>query len=118
MIRRLDAGRSSITWDDTWQHIEVNGYVLNISPTQYRICRAFLSSSSAPKGIAGDLLILGYRSCCELQEETKMSHRLLIKHISNINTRIIQTGLQLCSFQTGYILTVSSNSALKVRQCE
>ena len=114
MIRRLDAGSSSITWDDAWHRIEVNGYVLNISPTQYRICRAFLFSSSVPKGITGDLIILGYRSCRELQEEAEVSHRLLIKHISNINTRIIQTGLQLCSFQAGYILALSSNSVQKV----
>ena len=40
MSPRITVGTYSITWDDTWHCIEVNGSILHLSPTQYRICRS------------------------------------------------------------------------------
>jgi hypothetical protein len=116
MNQRIYAGAYCIAWDDAWHCIEINGCFLNLSPTQYRICRAFFLNCGATNGISGELVILAYKSFQELQEATTLSRSLLIKHISNLNSRIADGGLQVCSFQLGYILTLSSNSGQKVQQ--
>lgn len=116
MKQEIDVGTYRITCDDAWHCVEVNGYFLNLSPTQFRICRAFFSTCGATNGVTGELVILAYKSFRELQEATDLSRLLLIKHISNLNARIADGGLQVCSFQLGYILTLSSKSAQKVRQ--
>jgi hypothetical protein len=102
-----------IHWDDTWHRVEVNGRMLTLSPTQYRICRAFLATSNLST-MTGEMLIVTYRTCNELQTETELPHHLLVKHISNVNARIIALGLQLCAFRAGYILTLSSPNALSL----
>jgi hypothetical protein len=107
MTQEIRTGTLHIAWDDTWHRIEVDGYLLNLSPTQYRVCRAFLSVTSLTSG-AREFIILTYLPYEELQEETDLSHRILVKHISNINARIAASGLQICSFQDGYILAFSS----------
>ena len=66
--------------------------------------------------MSGELVILAYKSLRELQEATDLSRSLLIKHVSNLNARIADGGLQVCSFQLGYILTLSSSSIQKVRR--
>jgi hypothetical protein len=97
----------------------VNGYRLHLSPTQYRICRAFLSSSEIKDGlVVGKFVILSYQSFDELLDETDLPRSSLIKHISNLNARISTSRLELCSFQGGYILTFSAIPAQKVRQCQ
>lgn len=112
MSQRIEVGTSSIVWEDVWHTIVINGYLLHLSPTQYRICHAFLTASQRKNNSwFGDLMILAYRSLRELQEETKLSHTLLIKHISNMNTRLSVLGLELSPFQAGYVLIFSSSSA-------
>lgn len=119
MNQRMYAGTYPITWDDTWHNIEVNGFVLHLSPTQYRICRAFLSVSDIKNGlVAGKFVILSYQSLDKLLDETNLLRSALIKHISNLNARIATSGLELCSFQGGYILTLTANSAQAVQQHE
>ncbi|MBA2396827.1 MAG: hypothetical protein H0V70_29215 [Ktedonobacteraceae bacterium] len=114
MSQRIDTETFHMAWDDAWHRIEVNRYILNLSPTQYRIFRAFLSISVLGTP-TGELTILAYRSCDDLQEEADLSHRLLSKHISKLNARIVAMGLQVRFFQAGYILTLSSNLVQKVR---
>jgi hypothetical protein len=121
MDQRIMAGKSSyIAWDDTnsWHYIEVNGTVLNLTPTQYRICRAFLSASETRNGLlAGKFAILSYQSYGQLFHETKLTRRTtLIRHISHLNARIVPLGLELCSFQGGYLLLFSANKAQKMLQ--
>ncbi len=115
MNQRTYAG---MIWDDAWHRIEANGHFLNLTPTQYRILRLF-TEDIAPRLLLSDkIALLSYRSNRKLEAETGISRKLLVKHISNINARTLSLGLQLCSFQEGYILTLSSISAQKVRQCE
>jgi hypothetical protein len=112
MNQRTYAG---MIWDDAWHRIEANGHFLNLTPTQYRILRLF-TEGIAPRLLFSDTIaLLSYRSNRKLEAETELSRRLLVKHISNINARIVATGLQLCSFQEGYILTLSSSSIQKAQ---
>ena len=119
MNQRMYAGTYPITWDDAWHNIEVNGFFLHLSPTQYRICRAFFSVGDIKNGfVVGKFVILSYQSLEKLLGETNLPRSGLIKHISNLNARIATSGLELCSFQGGYILTLTANSAQAVQQYE
>jgi hypothetical protein len=110
MNQRITIGTYSIAWNDTWHYIEVSGYILNLTPTQYRICRAFLAASDTkPSLVVRKFAILSYQSCDELLDGTNLPRSVLIKHISDLNARITTSGLELCSFKNGYILTFSSN---------
>lgn len=96
------------------------GYGLTLSPTpQYRICRVFLSTNKTKNSqLVGVLIIFAYRSVEELLEEMQFSRILLIEHSSNINARHSAIGLHLCSFQLGYLLTVSTKLVQRMRQYE
>jgi hypothetical protein len=121
MEQRIRVGKStSIAWDDAaaWHYVVVNGRVLNLSPTHYRICRAFLTASETKQPLMeGQFAILAYQSYGQLLDETHISRRrTLIKHISMLNTRLSALGLEFCSFQGGYLLCISANAIKKMRQ--
>jgi hypothetical protein len=112
MSQRITIGTTSLSWNDAYHCMNVNGYELTLSPTQYRICRAFLAESETKNGlVSGKFVILSYRSFDELLKEMNLPRSALIKHISNLNARMMTTGLALCSFQRGYVLALSSNAA-------
>lgn len=111
MKQRIYAGTYPIIWDDTRHRIEVNGYARKLSPTQYRIFRAFAEVVPSNIPVLDEIVILAYRSYRKLEAETELSHGLLVRHISNLNARTMSLELQLCSFQAGYLLIFPSSSA-------
>ncbi|GHO88143.1 hypothetical protein [Dictyobacter formicarum] len=121
-VSQIRSGIGSIAWDDAWHRIEVNGRVLNLSPTQYRLCRAFLTVVPQNPNITGtstDILILSYLSFDELQRETELpSRQLLTKHLSRLNARLACVDFHICPMrvqQMGFILTALSPSALSTK---
>jgi hypothetical protein len=121
MLRKEEKGEmnqrtyAGMIWDDAWHRIEANGHFLNLTPTQYRILRLFTEDIPSNVLSSDKIALLSYRSNRKLEAETGIYRKLLVKHISNINARALSLGLQLCSFQEGYILTLSSSSVQKVQ---
>jgi hypothetical protein len=111
MKQQICAGTYPIIWDDARRCIEVNGYALRLSPTQYRIFRAFAEVVPSTIPVSDEIAILAYRSYRKLEAETELSHGLLVRHISNLNARTMSLELQLCSFQAGYLLIFPASSA-------
>jgi hypothetical protein len=108
-IKQTRMGDHRIRWDDCWQSIEIYGYVISLSPTQYRICHAFLTYST-PSTISGELIIFSYRELKDLQHEVELpSRHLLTKHISVLNARINVHGLRILPFHQGYALTLTAS---------
>jgi hypothetical protein len=117
MNQRITAGKSSIAWDNEWRCIEVNGAFLYLTPTQYRICRTFLVASETTCRLdAGKFVILAFQPCGQLLDELGLSRTSLIRHMSDINTRLVPIGLEFCSFQDGYMLCFSTGMIQKIRQ--
>ena len=111
MKQRICVGTSyPILWDDARHRIEVNGYAMKLSPTQYRIFRAFTESIPLNVPVSDEIVILAYRSHRRLEAETALSHDLLVRHISNLNARTMSLELQLCFFQAGYLLIFPASS--------
>ena len=103
----------TLSWDDTWQRLVYRGRVLSLSPTQYRICRAFLlARSTSPTEVItahATLFILGYIPGSILQEKTEIVMQgTLYKHISRLNWKLERFAFHIDAFQDGYLLTVSS----------
>ena len=106
-IKNTTVGNYRISWDDSWHRLDINGCRIHLSPTQYRICHAFLSHST-PSTISGELIILAYRNQHDLQCEVEMpSRHLLTKHVSVLNGRINTHGLHIHPFHERYALTAS-----------
>jgi hypothetical protein len=108
-IKQTVMGDHRICWDDRWHRIEIHGYIIHLSPTQYRICQAFLAYST-PSTISGELIILAYRELEDLQRNVELpSRHLLTKHISVLNARINIHGLRIQPFHLGYALTLTAS---------
>lgn len=107
--KHIVVGDQHIRWDDRWQSIEIHGYVIHLSPTQYRICHALLTYST-PSIISGGLILLAYREQEELQRDVELpSRHLLTKHMSVLNARINIHGLRIQPFHLGYALTLTAS---------
>jgi hypothetical protein len=110
MNQRVSTG---IVWHDAWHRIEIHGFSLNLSPTQYRILHVFAESIPPMLPVSDEIVILASRSCHTLETETELSRASLARHICDLNARIQAQGLHLSFFRQGYILTLSSHSAQK-----
>jgi DNA-binding response OmpR family regulator len=107
--KQIVADGQRICWDDLWHKIEINGYSIHLSPTQYRICSVFLAHYT-PSTISEEMIILAYRDVNELQHDVEMpSRHLLAKHISVLNARINTHGLHIQFFHQGYSLTLTAS---------
>jgi hypothetical protein len=100
----------TLLWDDTRNRLTFRGRTLILSPTQYRICRAFLVAHAASSSVyAAHLFILSYVPTAMLQEQIEIfSKELLQKHISRLNQRLDSFAFHIAAFQEGYLLTVAS----------
>ena len=104
-----------IRWSDAWHRIEVDGYVQDLSPTQYRILRPFAELLPATVTDTGEVALLAYRDRRILETQTELLSDQLVKNISKLNARLAAIGLRLSAFQKGYILTLSSCSSREER---
>lgn len=108
MTQHIQLGGSLITWDDIWHCLEVNGLLFHLSPTQYRVCRAFLTASQIKNSpLTQELVLLAYLRREDVLKETHVPLSGLRTHIYNLNARLATSGLHLSFFRAGYLLTFS-----------
>lgn len=102
-------GELLITCNNIYHLLLVNGHIIPLTRTEYRLCTAFLqpwlAKNKEPLMNNHGLYILSYATAKELQVQTSIaSKQLLRKHISNTNGKLAPFALRIKAFEQGYIL--------------
>lgn len=103
----------SIYHNDNFHHLQINGRLVKLSPTEYRLCMRLLRHSEwlqqfalrqpeQPRQEAPNI----YVSFAELQQNANLAARLHVtKHLSNANGKLKVHGISIiCVGDCGYAL--------------
>lgn len=100
-----------ITMSDEERKLQINGRSIALTPTEYRLCAAFIQPWLHKKREAmicgDDVIMLSYCTTVALQHQISLANRqLLRKHISNTNGKLLAYNMQIKALENGYILLI------------
>jgi DNA-binding response OmpR family regulator len=94
-------------YHDGWEKLSINGRLIPLTPTEYRLCMAFLRHWQHHLTTQEQLMIISYLSTGTLQRQTSLPNKqLLRKHVVNANGKLAVYGLRISRTVGGYLLTM------------
>lgn len=94
-------------YHDGWEKLSINGRLIPLTPTEYRLCMVFLRQWQHHLATQEELMIISYVSISTLQRQTSIPNKqLLRKHVVNANGKLAVYGLRISRTVGGYLLTM------------
>lgn len=106
-LHRFQLADYRFEYHDGWEKLSINGRLIPLTPTEYRLCIAFLRQWQYHLATQEELMIISYISLGTLQRQISLPNKqLLRKHVVNANGKLAVYGLRISRTVGGYILTM------------
>ncbi len=106
-LHRFQLANHCFEYHDAWEKLSINGRLIPLTPTEYRLCMAFLRQWQHHFATQEELVIISYMSIGTLQKQISLPNKqLLRKHVVNTNGKLAVYGLRISRAVGGYMLTM------------